>query len=112
MTRSLVKIRESDLEELMERADKSGVELEVSFDVDGMIYLGRIQRGSGCPGAGRRVLDMLCELADDAGLAVCLAVIRWLDPVIALYEDLGFSQIPNTNIFLDDDFQMMERPPS
>lgn len=87
-----------DLAAIEEQAAALGVELELSFDAsDGnlAIWLGRIERTTGRPGAGSDVLDILCELADEVDCPIRAAVIEWHQMLLDYYAAKGFQIDPS-----------------
>lgn len=105
------RLDQDELERVMSRADALGVLLETHIMGDGGIWLGQITREDGPPGSGRRVLDMLCEIADEAEVNIGLVVIEWCDKVVELYRSLGFEQREFDTAREDDDYILMIREP-
>lgn len=89
-----------------------GVEISLSFQTDGTVWIDHIARRAGPRGAGRKVVDAVCQAADVGGHKVRLVVVRWLGPVKAIYEAAGFAICSDANIGPDDDFIVMERLPT
>lgn len=110
---TIVRLDEETLHEVSRRADDIGVELELGLTRDRSIWLGQITRTSGLPGAGRRAVEMLCELADDCQVSIGLVVMSHLDPVIGIYEEAGFEEASESLYERrpEDGFVLMIRTP-
>lgn len=108
---TLLRLEQDDLERVMTRAGELGVHLETDITEDGGIWLGQITRGDGVAGSGRRVLEMLCEVADEAEVDIGLVVIHWCTGVVDLYSSLGFEQRDHDGVHDDDDYILMIREP-
>lgn len=103
------------LAEIEETANQNGVEIELELTHDEgrpLIYLGRIERTDGIPGAGRRILNHLCEFADEAQIRVRLAVICWNTTLIEYYGSFGFEVIAVPSLDDHSDHAKMERQPT
>lgn len=104
---------DDEIATISDRADDFGVEIEVDLDSHGFIWIGQITRRNGIAGSGRRVIEMVFEIADQVGYDVRLACLEWNGDLLAYYEGLGFEIDHDATAGRreDDDHVVMVRSP-
>lgn len=99
-----------EIEEAIDMADEDGVDLDADHDEAGFIWIGRIdRRADGLPGAGRRAIERLLQIADEHGIEVRLACLE--GGLVDYYGSMDFS-IDHDAPCRDEDFVTMTRDPS
>lgn len=78
------------IDDLTREARKKGVILEIEIE-DDALWLSRIERTSGPPGAGALIIEQLFDIADDHDLNVHGAIVADHEALIPYYEELGFT---------------------
>lgn len=99
-----------EIEEAIDMADGDHVDLDVDHDSSGFIWIGRIDRRAGStPGAGRRAIERLLQIADEHHVEVRLACLE--GGLVDYYGSMGFSVDQDAHC-RDEDFVIMAREPS
>lgn len=100
-----------ELETAMDGADADCVDLDVSHDTGGFVWIGRIDRRAGSvPGAGRRAIERVLEIADEEGIDVRLACLE--GDLVDYYGSIGFVVDHDAPPCRDEDFVVMVREAS
>lgn len=81
---------EREMQGLRLRARSLGVEIDAEILPDGSVWISRIDRTTGRPGSGRRIIDLLTDLTDEEEVDVSLACETDNLPLVSYYESIGF----------------------
>jgi ribosomal protein S18 acetylase RimI-like enzyme len=81
---------EREMPRLLLQARSWGVEIAAEVLPEGSVWISRIDRTTGRPGSGRRVIELLSDLADEEEIDVSLACEADNLPLVSYYESIGF----------------------